>query len=845
MVWTLTLFGLIRVAWVDQHLVAALVEFQKNVVFWYGTAPNPGITVNSSCSGADVMALCAGVLLAYPIAWTRRVAGAAIGIGLILVLNAIRIASLYTVASSPATLNLFHLYIWPAILTFATVLFVFLWIRSSERRSVDVSRRWTRFGLAATGALVAFAFLAPWALQSPMLLQAGVWTASIGAAVMGALGANVQVTGNIVITTRGAFQVTQECLFTPMVPVYIAAVFAVPLSRGARVAWIAATPLLFFALGVARLLVLALPPAIADAPVMLAHGFYQMIGGAVLIVGAAHLALPRAAGISASARALAALGLAVVVGATAGPVWKMALLTAANGLSAVAPWMMTSLTPAADKQGALALLPAFQLGLLAGLWLALTGGRRWRSLAVALVALAVLELGFLAACGAMRAWTGIELHTIAVRAFAIGLPVGLAFVAWTAASGTRVGDGSYRRFWHDVGEFFPSLTGAASTAYYFESEQRLIAEAVPSLLNRAVLKTDLWDEAKNTRILRWVADQGAQVYGIDISEPIARQARHAFGGSTLRPVVSDVRRLPFCDGSFDVIYSMGTIEHFVETEATVTELARLLRPGGRLILGVPNRHDPFLRPLMVAALYRIGLYAYGFEKSYSRRSLRRMMESAGLDVQMESGLLFMPGWLRMIDLWCYTSARPLAVITAACVRPFVWLDRHVPRVRRHGYLLASVGVRAGSPQGRVTAEIGGAGATTPDGPRWQSPAVPPATALAVAAGAEYVVDAQGCSPELLQSLPRLQQLFADICADLHLHPLAPAVWHAFAGHGGATGIVMLTESHLTIHTYPESGLAAINLYCCRPEPLDWPWEAQLRARLGATAVGIRRLRRGG
>ena len=63
-----------------------------------------------------------------------------------------------------------------------------------------------------------------------------------------------------------------------------------------------------------------------------------------------------------------------------------------------------------------------------------------------------------------------------------------------------------------------------------------------------------------------------------------------------------MRRLPFADDSFDAIYSMGTVEHFVETEASVAELARVLRPGGRLILGVPNRHDPFLRPLLVAAL---------------------------------------------------------------------------------------------------------------------------------------------------------------------------------------------------------------------------------------------------
>ena len=44
----------------------------------------------------------------------------------------------------------------------------------------------------------------------------------------------------------------------------------------------------------------------------------------------------------------------------------------------------------------------------------------------------------------------------------------------------------------------------------------------------------------------------------------------------------------------------------------------------------------------------------------------------------------------MIDLACHSWCRPLTAVTGAMVRPFVLLDRHVPLVRRHGYLLATV-----------------------------------------------------------------------------------------------------------------------------------------------------------
>jgi len=254
---------------------------------------------------------------------------------------------------------------------------------------------------------------------------------------------------------------------------------------------------------------------------------------------------------------------------------------------------------------------------------------------------------------------------------------------------------AYRNFWAGVGERFPDLAGAASTRYYSDNERRLFTEHFPALEGLKILKTDLWDEAKNTRILAWASRQGAQTYGIDIAEPIVIQARTAFDAGPdarhcLRSAVGDVRHLPFCDASFDAVYSMGTIEHFDETERAVEEIARVLRPGGRAIVGVPNRYDPFLRPLFATLLQAVGLYGYGYEKSYSRRALKQMLEKAGLDVVAETAILFIPGWLRMLDLACHAWCRPLAAVTAALVWPFMFVDRHVPAVRKHGYLLATV-----------------------------------------------------------------------------------------------------------------------------------------------------------
>ncbi len=117
-------------------------------------------------------------------------------------------------------------------------------------------------------------------------------------------------------------------------------------------------------------------------------------------------------------------------------------------------------------------------------------------------------------------------------------------------------------------------------------------------------------------------------------------------------------------------------------------------------------------------------------------------------------------------------------------------------------------------------------------------------ALVLGDGVEWVVDAFGCSAAALQSPAQLRSLFDRAVAELGLHPVAPTSLHAFPGHGGVTAVQLLSESHLTAHTFPETGYAAFNLYCCRPRP-DWPWAERLAELLGATRVEVRRIARPG
>jgi S-adenosylmethionine decarboxylase len=109
-------------------------------------------------------------------------------------------------------------------------------------------------------------------------------------------------------------------------------------------------------------------------------------------------------------------------------------------------------------------------------------------------------------------------------------------------------------------------------------------------------------------------------------------------------------------------------------------------------------------------------------------------------------------------------------------------------------------------------------------------------------GTEWVIDASGCNAAALADVEQLKLIFDRVIHDLELHVLGEISWHRFPEPGGVSGIALLSESHLTCHTYPEVGAASFNLYHCRNRS-PWPWENMLRELLGATEVSIRVLNR--
>ncbi|HWI01436.1 MAG TPA: class I SAM-dependent methyltransferase [Propionibacteriaceae bacterium] len=78
------------------------------------------------------------------------------------------------------------------------------------------------------------------------------------------------------------------------------------------------------------------------------------------------------------------------------------------------------------------------------------------------------------------------------------------------------------------------------------------------------------------------ARRGASVIGVDSAEAMVQLARRGHPDLDFR--VADAEALPFSDGTFDVLVSNFVVPHLGRPERALGELARVLRPGGRLAL---------------------------------------------------------------------------------------------------------------------------------------------------------------------------------------------------------------------------------------------------------------------
>jgi len=131
----------------------------------------------------------------------------------------------------------------------------------------------------------------------------------------------------------------------------------------------------------------------------------------------------------------------------------------------------------------------------------------------------------------------------------------------------------YERYW--------SESGAQYTGHTTPSYERLLASLVTP--DSSCLDVGCGDGLRSGV---WLNQHAGTYVGVDISSRAVEAARNKLNIDAR--VISDATSLPFEDETFDLIVCIEVLEHLFEPQLAATEMRRVLRPGGILVVQVPN-----------------------------------------------------------------------------------------------------------------------------------------------------------------------------------------------------------------------------------------------------------------
>jgi ubiquinone/menaquinone biosynthesis C-methylase UbiE len=119
-----------------------------------------------------------------------------------------------------------------------------------------------------------------------------------------------------------------------------------------------------------------------------------------------------------------------------------------------------------------------------------------------------------------------------------------------------------------------------------------------------------------------------EFYGIDLSQKMIDKAIQLYKDNQhLHFVQGESTALPYVDNLFDVIMSTNAFHHFPDPDKALSEICRVLKPGGKLLILDPTADGPFSKIMNFIGHY----LEKELVKIYSTKQFRKMFAKAGLE----------------------------------------------------------------------------------------------------------------------------------------------------------------------------------------------------------------------
>lgn len=197
------------------------------------------------------------------------------------------------------------------------------------------------------------------------------------------------------------------------------------------------------------------------------------------------------------------------------------------------------------------------------------------------------------------------------------------------------------------------ISTKSSTLNHWEKfwENKKIINQVYSTGDRIYSNLKLLTEFKGKKILEVGAGSGrdsfrlvydeAQVFVLDYSPKALNIIKklNDQNGASVNCLQADALKMPVPNESFDIVFHQGLLEHFRDPLPLLQENYRILKPGGLLLVDVPQRYHIYT--LIKHTLILFNKWFAGWETEFSIKQLKQLMEQVGFTTKKEYG-----NWMR-------------------------------------------------------------------------------------------------------------------------------------------------------------------------------------------------------